>query len=232
MTNNENGNSKSGRPVPTSFQLTRSDGFTTLVIPDESFETIKRESKGKPTGVIASKFGFNLTETWMQANPSLIPLALSAGGVIEALKKVSVVVEHRNPADIEAKANAKRFRNLAADLRKRTGLTRGKVEIKPLDKITLPELQDWMSGHTNIDGYNFNSLPQETQDKITGLATALEDKQNKPKKLTNKEAMEMLLRVSTQPGFQLSQEELELIKITMKPAIKKTANVSVASASV
>jgi hypothetical protein len=187
------------------MQITRQDGFTNIVLADESFERGIRLSKGEPTGVGYRKYTFTVKTDKLESAPRVD----TPEGVV-AIKKLTVLEETVDPAAIARKAEAKRFRNLAVSIRKRTVLV-GKAKFEELaerERLTVGELTDWADGKVKVNGYDFAALPEETQGKIAKVIEELRERETKPVKAsaTQKAVAELLNKlVAENPSITIDE---------------------------
>jgi hypothetical protein len=160
------------------FSLKFEDGFARFELPVAAFETIERESKGTKTGVLARKFSESLTAA--NLTDGLGFSIVNEAGEVEIGKKVSFLLETTSPRTLAAKAEAKLFRNFAANFKKYTGFTKTKNPIPEAKRLHLGDVIDWLDGKRKVDGYDFVALPEETQRKILDTIEKMREKACKP----------------------------------------------------
>lgn len=146
------------------FQLTQQDGQTSITLDTDQLDTLARVRNGQATGMVAHKFAF--TSTQKEADAGLTPRMVTEDGQVLLVRKVSVIYETQTAEKAASQAEAKWGRGIIASLRKRTGLTKGKVQVTDSERISLAELQEWIDGDRTIDYRTFDALPEETQRKV------------------------------------------------------------------
>jgi hypothetical protein len=161
------------------FSLTFADGFARFELPITEFEVVERESKGTKTGVLARKFSESLTAANLADGLGFS--IINEAGEVEIGKKVSFLLETTSPRTLAAKAEAKLFRNFAANFKKYTGFTKTKNPIPESKRLHLADVIDWLDGRRKVDGYDFQALPEETQRKILDTIEKMREKASKPK---------------------------------------------------
>lgn len=155
----------------TEFQLTQQDGYTQLSVPTKELTALARVRNGQQTGMVAHKFAF--TSTQKEADAGLTPRMVTEDGEVLLVRKVSVIYETQTAEKAAAQAEAKWGRGIVASLRKRTGLTKGKVAVSDAERLTLAELQEWIDGERTVDYRTFDALPDETRRKVVALRDEL-----------------------------------------------------------
>lgn len=226
MTNTTNDNGNGHR----AFSLTFEDGFARFELPIEEFEVIERESKGMKTGVLARKFSESLTQANLAEGLGF--QVINEAGEVEMGKKLSFLLETTSPRLIAAKAEAKLFRNFAANVRKYTGLVKTESPVAESRRLNSADLTDWLDGRRKVDGYDFDALPIETQEKIRDIAVKLSEQANGKGKVESALSILRRLMADEQAFEKLAESDQGEIKARIAQADKQTANLQKGKAAV
>lgn len=148
-------------PTP---QVRFDDGDWIFRLRHEDMEKGERETKGKPNGIHFAKFAYSQTQTQLEQGGGFE--IVDENGNVRTAKKFSIVFETVDGGQIAAKRDAKFFRGIVASLKKRTGLTKTKQPVAESNKLALADLRQWADGKRQIDGYDFEALPELTQEKV------------------------------------------------------------------
>lgn len=184
------------------FQLTQSDGYTTLRVDTNELDKLARIRAGQATGVVAHKYAFSTVQKDVDAGT--VPRMVTEDGQTVLVRKVSLMVETQTAEQAAQKAEAKWGRGIIASLRKRTGLTKGKTPVTDTEKLSVAELQEWIDGERTVDYRTFDALPAETQSKVIALRDELVT--GKPAKTPKATAMAQLSALWDAGAYRLMLE--------------------------
>ncbi len=155
-------------PTP---RITFDDGDWIFRLRSEDLETGERLTKGEPNGIHFAKYSYSKTQTDLEKGGGFE--IVDENGDVRTAKKFSIVMETVDGAEIERKRTAKFFRNVVASIKRRTGITKTKNPVPASERLELADLRQWINGGRQLDGFDFDALPDITQSKVMEVVEKL-----------------------------------------------------------
>lgn len=181
---NENNLSKTSKGQRESFNLVCDDGQVTFSAKAEAFETTDRLTAGKPNGLKRHTFVFNRTKA--EAADGLGFSYKGLDGKIRTGQRVQLVIDDRDPVEIEEARKMTKIKKTLTNIRKRSGLVTSKSPVPESQKMTLQDVRNFANGETHVDGVHVDDLEVADYDKLLELIDKLEKKQVKRDPLQNR----------------------------------------------